>query len=104
MPFNMEARRSTTGPAAAMLALGALLAPELLGQLGKWEALAPQLRAFDLAFALAAAVLLVSGARLLVWARGARAVLFAGSAAALVLGGGRVAAMFLNAIPCTGSG
>jgi hypothetical protein len=86
-----------------MLALAALTAPTVVSQLRQWEALGEALRAVDVAFLTAAAVLALAGAWLLLPIPARRPALFAGSVAALLLGAGQIVGTVTGVVPCAGS-
>lgn len=94
--------RGVSGLVVAMLALAALPAPGVIGELRQWNALAEPSRLLDLTFLAAAAVLALGGVCLLLPIRRSREALLAGSAAGLVLGAGMIVGTLLGVIPCAG--
>jgi hypothetical protein len=100
--MDPEARRLTSVPAIAMLAVALMLGPGLPGALRQWDALAEPLGWLYLAFLAAVLVLTVGALCLLLSARLARAALLAASGAALALGAGLIVGTVLHEIPCLG--
>lgn len=91
------------GLAAAMLALAALTAPTVVSEFRQWEALGEALRAVDVAFLTAVAVLALASVWLLLPTPARRPALFAGSVAALLLGVGQIIGTLTGVVPCAGS-